>query len=256
MNGLELNKTNQSIIKVLKRILKDNLFAVISVGSVAWGNYIKSWSDVDILIVVENTDLTTKQKVAQAKELLEKQYKSHFGINIINKKEFQRPFLPAISLEGKTLQALLELKIFPDRMIFCKEKIIKFYSPTKKDIKNYSLSNIAMFLLRNRRTLSSKNTKEFKEYKSIVEKEMRACFIMVKLSIQYFTFYICVNNKETIQKAEKLFPNFDFQTLKINLQNIEEWDKINKRSQLESLLKLNDLFIENFNYYVFEKTKK
>jgi predicted nucleotidyltransferase len=64
MNGIESNKVNQSIVKNFKSILKDNLFAVVSVGSVAWGNFKESWSDVDILIVVDDIDLVTKQRIA------------------------------------------------------------------------------------------------------------------------------------------------------------------------------------------------
>ena len=257
MNGLELDRVKRFIIKTLKNVLKDNLFAVVSVGSMAWGNYKESWSDIDILIVVEKMDLEAKYNIAIVLNILEKRYKKHFGINIISKQEFNNPALPAISLEGKTLQALLELKMFPDRIIFCKEKIInRIYAPTKKDIKMYSISNIAMFLLRNRRILSSRKAEAFKDYKNIIAKGMRASFIITKLAIQYFIFYTCSNNKEVIQKAEELFPDFDFKTLKINLKTIDRWNKAKGRSQLNSLLKLNDSFIENFSHYVFKKTKK
>ncbi|MEK7635740.1 MAG: nucleotidyltransferase domain-containing protein [Patescibacteria group bacterium] len=257
MNGLELNKIKQFTIDTLKNVLRDNLFAVISVGSMAWGNYKELWSDIDILIVVEKLDLEAKRKIAIVSNVLEKRYKKHFGINIISKQEFNNPVLPAISLEGKTLQAILELKMFPDRMIFCKEKITdRIYSPTKMDIKKYSISNIAMFLLRNRRILSGKKVKAFKDHKNIIAKEMRASFIITKLAIQYFIFYTCSNNEEVIRKAEKLFPDFDFQTLRINLKIIDRWNKTKGRSQLNSLLKLNDSFIENFSHYVFKKAQR
>lgn len=259
MNGLELNKIKQFVIKTFKNVLKDNLFAVIYAGSVAWGDYRKLWSDVDVLIIAEKMDLEAKRGIARATKILEKKYKKHFGVNAISKQEFEKPILPAISLEGKTLQALLEAKMFPNRIIFCKDKLIninKIYSPDKNDIKNYSISNIAMFLLRNRRNLSGKKTEMFKDYKSIVAREMRASFIMTKLAIQYFTFYVCANNKEAEKEAEKIFPDFDFQALKSNLQIIEKWNKVKKRSQLDTILKLNDLFIESFSHYVFEKSTK
>lgn len=160
-------------------------------------------------------------------------------------------------MNGKTLQSLLELKMFPDRMIFHKGKLIKNnYSPTKEDIKKYSISNIAMFLLRNRRTLCSQETKSINDYKNIVAKEMRASFIITKLAIQYFTLRACANNEEITQIANELFPDFNFETLKVNLRAIDKWDKTKKRTQLDLLLALNDSFIENFTHYVFEKTKK
>jgi len=134
--------------------------------------------------------------------------------------------------------------------------INKIYSPDKNDIKNYSISNIAMFLLRNRRTLSGKKENEFKNYKNIVAKEMRASFIITKLAIQYFTFHVCSSNKEIVYRAKKSFSDFDFQTLKTNLQIIAKWSKAKERSRLDEILRLNDSFIENFSYYVFDKTKK
>ena len=110
MTSSKLNRIKQSVIKILKNNLKNNLFAIVSVGSIASENYKKSWSDVDILIVVEKLDLQTKKKITQSIKALEKIHKQHFGINTIIKQEFQNPALPAISLDGKTLQALLDLK--------------------------------------------------------------------------------------------------------------------------------------------------
>jgi len=258
MNGIELNKVNQFIIETLKSTLKSNLFVVISTGSVARGHYKERWSDIDVLIVVEKLDLKAKNKISTALNTLEKKYKKHFGLNVINKQEFQKPVLPTISLEGKTLQSLLEFKMFPDRIIFCKDKLIKNnYFPSKEDVKKYSLSNIAMFLLRNRRTLCSQKDKSIiNDYKNIVAKEMRASFIITKLAIQYFILHTCADNEEAVQTAEKLFSDFNFETLKINLQSINIWGKIKKRSQLDTLLTLNDSFIEKFSHYVFEKAKK
>jgi len=257
MNGLELNKVNQFIIKLLKCALEGNLFAIVSTGSVARGYYKEKWSDIDVLVVAEKLDLKTKGQIATAVNILEKKYKKHFGLNVISKQEFQKPVLPTISMEGKTLQSLLELKMFPNRIIFCKDKSIKnIYFPTKEDVKKYSISNIAMFLLRNRRTLCSQKTKLINDYKNIVTKEMRASFIITKLAIQYFVLHTCVNNEEIEQMAGKVFPDFNFETLKVNLRAINIWDKTKKRSQLDALLILNDSFIENFSHYVFEKTKK
>lgn len=257
MNGIELKKINQFIIKTLKVSLKNNLFAIVLTGSVARGCDKERWSDIDILIVVKKLDLKTKNQISTVLNVLEKKYKKHFGINVISKQEFQKPILPAISMDGKTLQSLLELKLFPSRLIFCRERKIKnIYFPTKEDIKKYSISNIAIFLLRNRKTLCNKKTETFSDYKNIVAKEIRASFIITKLAIQYFTLYTCANNKEILQIAEKLFLYFNFKALKVNLRAIDNWDKIKKRVQLDVLLTLNDFFIENFSQYVFKKTQK
>lgn len=257
MNGLELNKIKQSAVGVLKGNLKDNLFVVVSIGSLASGNYKESWSDVDILVVVEKLDLQTKQKIAQSKKVLEKNHKRRFGINTITKQEFQNPALPTISLDGKTLQALLDLKFSPERLIFSKNKrLSKIYSPSKKEVKDYSISNLFMLLLRNRKTLTGQIPKTLKEYKDMVEREMRAGFIMTKLAIQYFTMHNRDNNKEIVRTAEKLFTDFNFNTLKTNLQLIDRWSRIKEYHQLDKILKSTDLFIEKFSYYILRIIKK
>lgn len=256
MNGSELNKIEQSIIKVLGDSLKNNLFAIVSTGSLASGNYKKSWSDIDILIVVEKIDLPTKKKIAQSQKSLEKINKQRFGINTITKQEFQNPVLPVVSLDGKTLQALLDLKFSPERLIFSKNKSVgRIYSPSKKEIKDYSISNLFMFLLRNRKTLTAQIPKTLKEYKNMVAKEMRASFIMTKLAIQYFTLHNCRNNKEIIQKAENLFKDFSSKTLKTNLRLIDKWNQINNIHQLDKILKSTDMFIENFSNYILKNIK-
>jgi len=53
------------VAEVLKSNLKDNLFAIVSVGSIASGNYKKLWSDIDILVIVEKLDLQTKIKYCE-----------------------------------------------------------------------------------------------------------------------------------------------------------------------------------------------
>ncbi len=189
MNGSELNKIKEGIILIFKKNLEENLFAIVSLGGIAVGYFSRPWSDIDVLIVVNNLDLKTKRKIAKINEFLEKEYQCRFGVSIITKKEFQDPFLPIIFMEGKNLQTLLDLKSLPERLIFYKDKQIdKIYSPSKREIKEYSISNFAMFLLRNRRTLTKFIPKTFEEYKKMVEKEIRASFIMTKLAIQYFFF--------------------------------------------------------------------
>lgn len=247
------NKIRQSVVKVLKNNLGDSLLAIISVGSVASENYKELWSDIDILIIVEKLDLQTKRKVAQSKEVLEENSGQHFGINIITKQEFQNPVLPTIALDGKTLQALLDLKLSPERLIFFKDKRLDtFYSPNKKEVKDYSLANLFMFPRRNRKTLTGQIPKTLKEYKEMVEREMRAGFTMAKLSIQYFTLYNCNNKEEIIKITQKLFPDFSFKSLETNLQSMDIWDQIKERQQLDSILESTDLFIEKFSRHILK----
>lgn len=255
MSGSELNKIRDDTVKIFRRSLKDNLFAIVCLGSIASKNYKKAWSDADFLVVVEKLNLRTKQKIAQAIEILEKTYKRSFGINTITQQEFQNPISPSISLDGKTLQGLLDLKLSPQRLIFSKKKLLKeIYFPNMKEIRNYSLSNIYMFLLRNRKTLSKDNPHTLEEYRNTVAKEMRAGFIMTRLAIQYFSLYNCQNKREIIKKAENIFSDFNFRILKSNLKWIDNWDKVKRRRELDKILETTDKFIEDFSQYVSKLT--
>jgi len=247
-------KINEDIIKSFSKALKENLFAIISDGSLAFECYDSEWSDIDLVLVAEKNNFKAKQKIARVKQILEKKYKKHLGINVISREEFQKPINPVISLDGKTLQALLELSKFPKRLIFCK-KIIKFYIPSKKEIRKYSISNILMFLLRGRRDLTSREFITREEYKKITEKQIRASFTIAKLAIQYFTFYICENKEDIVRRASKVFPNFRFHVLKDNLIIIKDWKRKRTASEYKNLLKRTDLFIESFSKYIIEKIR-
>jgi predicted nucleotidyltransferase len=256
MNGLDLNNTNKFIVEKLTKRLGENLFAVISTGSVASKNYKKSWSDIDILIVVVKIELKTKRIIAETINSLSKKFKQRFGINVISKKNAESPILPSQSLNGKTLQALLDLKTSPERMLFCKIKEPKFYYPDEKEIKQYSLLNIGILVLNNRRNLTMQVPKTIEEYKRMVEKTIRLAFIITKLSIQYFNLTNCITNRDIVNEAQKLFKDFKFDVLKRNLRIISRWSNINNYSYLGKTLQLTDDFIEKFSYYVFTKTKK
>ena len=208
------------------------------------------------MIVVEKTDLKAKRIIAEVISGLSKKFKQHFGINVISKNNSENPILPAQSLDGKTLQTLLNLKINPDRMLFCKIKKPKFYCPNKKEIKQYSLLNIGILFLSNRRNITMQNPKTLSEYKQVVAKTIRLAFIITKLAIQYFNLNNCTTNKNIIDEAQKLFEDFKFDVLKRNLKTINQWSKMNNYSYLDKTLQLTDDFIEKFSHYVFAKTQK
>lgn len=242
------------LIDSFKKGLGNNLVAIILTGSLPNKYFKEGWSDVDILIIVNKLDILTKQKIAQIKKNLEKRWGKHFGINIINKLNAVKPIMPSISLDGKTLQTLLETKKFPQNIVYNKNNL-KLYYPQKKDIKDYSLSNIGILLLRNRKNLSGKIPTDIKEYKDITSKEMRAANIMTKLAIQYFSGYTCENHKDLLIKADRVMNDFDFDTLKMINKKIDDWDNLTTKD-LKDILKKTNNYIENFSFYVFKKASK
>lgn len=244
----------KNLISIFKKTLNDNLLGIVLTGSLP-NNYFKSWwSDVDILIIVKKINLSIKKKIAQAKNYLEKKWGRHVGINVIDKLNATNPIFPNLSLDGKTLQTLLEAKKYPQNIIFI-SKNIKLYCPSKKEIKKYSLSNVGMLLLKSRRTLTEKKLVNINDFKNATSKEMRTANIITKLAIQYFSGHTCKNNKEVLIKSRQVFKNFDFRVLEENYEAIDNWKKLNK-FELKNILTRTTNYIEKFSQYVFKKATK
>lgn len=246
----------KDVIKIFKKGLKNNLFAIILAGTYNSLEYISHWSDVDILLVVEINNLRTKQKIAKITKALEKKYKRRFGLNVIEKNESLNPLMPFVTLDGKTLQALLELKKFPERLLFCRNNLINFYYPRKGEVKKYSLLNIALLLLLNRRNIIKNIPNTIENYKGAVAKSIHISFIITKLALQYFTRPCFVKTREVLSGAKSIFPDFNFETLQNNISIINKWSYVKNKSVLIKILNDNDNFIEQFSDYVFKKTPK
>ena len=247
---------NRDCINIFKRKLGKTLFAIISIGSFTTEHYKKKWSDIDLLIILNDLSLNNKLIISDIKKVLEKRYGNRFGINVITKKEALKPILPEIFLDGKTLQGLLELYIHPKRLMYCQQKKINFFVPDKELIQKYSLSNIAMFLLRNRKTLVSEYNTEIKKLKFLTEKEIRASFIITMLAIQYKTTQTLNGHKNIIKKAKEIFPDFNFSLLKNNENNIRDWESIKTKEALLNVLTKTELYIESFSKFILENYQK
>ncbi len=248
-----LVEINKDIINSYKSLLGKNLFAIISDGSLISEHYNDIWSDIDLILVVRENKLDIKQKISRVKILLERKYKKHFGINVISKDEFQDPINPTITLDGKTLQALLELSRFPERLLFYRDENIRFYVPNRIETQKYSLSNIFMFLLRERKDLIFAELKSIEDYKKMTERQIRASFIMTKLAIQYLSSSFFEGKEEIINEAKKIFPDFKFNVLEDNLLVIKNWGKKRSIADFKKILKRTDYFIESFSRYILKK---
>ncbi len=255
MNGLDLDKIKSSIVNQLLDILGENLVAVILAGSFP-DSFKEEWSDIDLLIVVRKLDLDSKLKLARAITKSEDVMGLHHGINIITEEEFLTPRSPEILLEGKTLQALVNLKKYPERIIYLDKTIDleRVYSPNVDTLKQYSLSNIGMFLKRNRRALTTiLYTNENK--KELLKREIRASLIITKLAVQYFTGKPQDKYQDILNQAKLIFPDFNFKVIEDNFHIIEKWQELNNEEEILEIFRRIDEYIEKFTYYVFKKSQ-
>lgn len=258
MNGSDLNKAKQNTIEKFKGIIKENLLAVILTGSASQNAYKAGWSDLDFLIVVERLGFDVKRAIAGIVTELENDSGIHHGLNVIGENEFFNPIIPEALLDGKTLQALIDLKKYPNRLIYSKRPIDlnSVYSPDSEVVKSYSISNIGMFLRRNRQTLTRVVEHSTEDLKELLKKEMRASLIITKLAVQYFTAIPQESYQDVLKQAKLLFPDFNLSLLEENFQVINKWQEINDKKELLDVFRQTDDYIEHFTHYVFEKSKK
>lgn len=257
MNGSELDKIKKATVSRFKEILKDNLFVIILTGSISLGTYKVGWSDLDLLIVVEHLDFDTKRLVVKIITELENTSGIHHGLNVITVEEFVKPVHPEILLDGKVLQALIDLRKYPERLLYSKEHLDlnNVYSPDDIIIRAYSLLNIGMFLRRNRQTLTRTTDHSIDELKELLKKEMRAAMIITKLAVQYFTAIPQGSYQEVLNQAKSLFPDFNFEVIEDNFRIIEQWHGLNDEDKMLNIFRKVDDYIERFTHYVFEKSQ-
>lgn len=257
MNGLDLNKVNQKIISALKASLNAELVAVVSSGSSS-GNYIEGWSDLDYLVVVKQVTYSILTKIKECFQQLKQVHKTKFGLNVISHREFLSPPFPTFYLEGKTLQTLLELNIDKTKLLY-PEKIKtvgKNYIPTLEEVRQYSLLNIGILKNLNRRNIVNIQDINIEEVREATSKIIHISFIIAKLAIQFFVEKMPTNKRQILKLAEGAFRDFDFLTLNQDLASINNWNGIKKISKFKKLITDNDIFIEEFANYVFNKAKR
>ena len=254
MNGLDLNKIKTEAIEKFEKAVGEKLVAIILTGSVPQSAYKDGWSDIDLLIVINSFDFDVKRRIAEAVTQLENNSGIHHGVNVISKDELLAPILPDVLLDGKTLQALIDLRKYPDRLIYSCEPIDfkNIYLPDNETLKKYSISNIGMFLRRNRRTLTT-TPHEDKNIKELLKKEIRASLIITKLAVQCFTATPQGDYRDVLNLAKSLFTDFNFGVMEDNFRIIDQWHELKDEDELLNMFRKVDDYIEKFTHYVFEK---
>ena len=254
MNGLDLNKIKTEVIEKFEKAVGEKLVAIILTGSVLQFAYKDGWSDIDLLIVINSFDFDVKRRIAEAVTQLENNSGIHHGVNVINKNELLAPILPDILLDGKTLQALIDLRKYPDRLIYSCESIDfkNIYLPDNETLKKYSISNIGMFLRRNRRSLTT-TPHEDKDIKELLKREIRASLIITKLAVQCFTATPQGNYRDVLNLAKALFTDFNFEVMEDNFRIINQWHKLEDKNELLNIFRKVSDYKEKITHYVFKK---
>jgi predicted nucleotidyltransferase len=116
-----------------KLVSHKNTISLLCIGSVATGKYIDGWSDIDLLVLTNNSDSDYLRLLSRYRSRLAQKTKVKTGIEIINYRIFEGSFIDKVS-------ATTALKL---AKVFCKED-----SPKTKEIlflrENYKLPEIGL----------------------------------------------------------------------------------------------------------------
>lgn len=257
MTGLESHKIKEIAVERFKTELAENLYAIVLAGSASGDTYKPGWSDLDLLIVVDQLKFDTKLSIANVTAELESASSVHHGVNVITKNEMYEQFGTNTFLEGKTLQALIDLKKYPDRLVYSRAdfEIECVIEPDMDMIRSYSLSNIGMFLRRNRQTLTKLTDCSTEKLKTLLQKEIRAAMIITKLAVQYLTGEAQEDYVDVLQKVKILLPTFDFGAIDSNFIVIRDWQSLNNREKILEIFRTTDEYIEDFCSFILNVAK-
>jgi len=78
---------NQDVVKQLHGILGDNLCAILSTGSFWSGKFLKGWSDVDIIVVLDDIKIRNLLDLALFMRGIEKKYQCFVGFDVAARKD-------------------------------------------------------------------------------------------------------------------------------------------------------------------------
>ncbi len=229
------------------RGLRENLVSIIVAGSFPNSDFYAGWSDIDIIIVCNKINFQTKVRISEIKNDLEKKLDIELGLNIVAKREVINHTKLAKCLPGKVLQALYEIMVFSDRILYT-EKNIDFYKPTKEIVRKYCLENIIFFLNRSRKELISEHLSD-KNISKVCLKEIRASFTISKLACQYMLLRPISGKNAIIRNMQEVFPLVNLNTIKFNQTLASHWSHKKPFDHYLIILKENEKYIENFSCY-------
>lgn len=242
----------EDIKSFLRKKLKNDLVAIILVGSLLRQIPIKEWTDIDIIIVVQEADFKTKLSVGTVLSQLNKNYKIKIGANIISKEELENPKYPALSLEGKTVQAVYDLNLGLNKILYGKLPQ-KIFHPTKAILREFCLKNIGTIKLASRKLVEKAPRISDDELKKEVQTNIRSCFIIIKLTLKYLKNIDATTYSNIIANTQKYFKDLDCNDLIEFIELRTQWTKINNKIKLLSILKKTDDIIEYISKFVFSQ---
>jgi len=248
MGGTEQEKVRKLILQEFSE-LDNNLEVILAVGSISSGEF-NEFSDIDLILSFRELDYETRAHTARIVAKIESVTKRKVGANIVKTEEIIRPLEPLTILDGKTFQALIEAKVNKNIILYDPTSIYKsFYNPTSEEIKRHSINNVEFFKLRERK-LSTHEYDKKEQLSSVLERKMRASFIVSKLAIQATAHQTITNKMDIINAINKHLPSLSGKNL-VLIKNLEYKKGVATMKNVE-LLAENDKYIEELASHVIK----
>lgn len=205
-----------------------NLSAIFLMGSGLEGA-VSCWSDIDLVVVVDKFNIGTQKEAAELSRKMTKALSVPISLDLISQREAVNPIRPLSFLHSKMIQALFEINLFPQKILYQRNCNARFYRPSPEEIRFISLKDIAFFYQEARKITTREYCGQLVENNRLVEntrKVIRLAFNMTKFACQFITLYPEQSREQILIAAGKNFSCFDFKILK-NLQTcIALWGSV------------------------------
>lgn len=171
---VNLKKIQNFIYTTYDSVLNKNVCLLMIGGSVGRGNYIKNWSDIDLLLVLHDVDIKSLQLIEQCEKHIEKNLGIEVDTMVTSK--FTLEHTPPQKLHGKIKNFIFFL---PKAKILIKRDIIippinyqkfvyGFWATYAEQEKNFFRRNI------------SANLANKKELRKLLKKNIKIIFLLLK----------------------------------------------------------------------------
>ena len=243
----EYNSCLAEFYNQIKSDIKDNLRSIILRGSMAKDTLLPPFSDIDLLIVVNDVDFDLEKKINDAVKRSESKYGIRIGCDIMSYDERPKNMGRFFMQNDKNLILLLEmmkggkfLKIIYGENVFDGVFIENFNEYLKEDC----IRSILFFIGKKRKNITNVT-------KANLSRNIKLAFVMVKAALKYYE-KTPFSYDETIKMAENMFYDFNFETLK-KLNKIRiQWEK-EENINLEEVSSFISKFMEDFKKYFFKR---
>ncbi len=135
-------KIFENITRNIFRNIRKNFICLLTSGSIQLEQVLPNWSDLDFIVVVKRLNLITKIKLNKLFKKIEKDYRTKVGAVVISIEELTKSQILAQRLEGKVLQALVELQKNRQKIYFVQKFSKRIFCPIfdKRQIRMFSLN--------------------------------------------------------------------------------------------------------------------